>query len=112
WASDKRTTKMNAEIERDWCRLYAQSHVVIGVHGSNMLLPTAHAAGCVEVLMEERDRNVVQDLSVRYNDRRQLFFYCFVDQYAAQSSDAVKVGGMYRQFENHYPTLLLKQYRS
>lgn len=112
WASDKRTTKMNAEIERDWCRLYAQSHVVIGVHGSNMLLPTAHAAGCVEVLMEERDRNVVQDLSVRYNDRRQLFFYRFVDQYAAPSSVAVKVVGMYRNYENCYRNMVLNQYHS
>lgn len=110
WASDKRAAKITTEIEREWCRLYARSHVVIGVHGSNMLLPTAHAAGCVEVLMEARNRNVVQDLSVRYNDRRQLFFYRFVDQYASPRSVASKVVGIYWNYENCYRNMVLNQY--
>lgn len=110
WASDKRALKITTDIERDWCRMYAQSHVVIGVHGSNMLLPTAHAVGCVEVLMEERNRNIVQDLSVRYNDRRQLFFYRFVDQYASPSSVAAKVVAIYRNYENCYRNMVQNQY--
>lgn len=110
WASDKRAVRITTDIERDWCRMYAQSHVVIGVHGSNMLLPTAHAAGCVEVLMEQRNRNIVQDLSVRYNDRRQLFFYRFVDQYAPPSSVAAKVVAIYRNYENCHRNMVLNQY--
>lgn len=111
WASDQRTTRMTPEVEREWCRIYAKSHVIIGIHGSNMLLPTAHAAACVEVLMAERDRNVVQDLSVRYNDRRQLFFYRLVDQYAPPSSVATKAVGIYRNYENCYRNMVLNQYR-
>ncbi|HLT71503.1 MAG TPA: hypothetical protein VKZ75_02580 [Cyclobacteriaceae bacterium] len=110
WASDRRAVKITPEIEREWCRMYAQSHVVIGIHGSNMLLPTAHAAGCVEVLMQDRYRNIVQDLSVRYNDRRQLFFYRFVDQYAAPSSVAAKVVAIYRNYENCYRNFVLNQH--
>jgi hypothetical protein len=109
-ASDQRTTKMTPEVEREWCRIYAKSHVIIGVHGSNMLLPTAHAAACVEVLMDERNRNVVQDLSVRYNDRRQLFFYRLVDQYARPTSVAVKAVGIYKNYENCYRNMVLNQY--
>jgi hypothetical protein len=43
WASDVndlRTERMDVEVERSWCRAYAKSQVVVGVHGSNMLLPT------------------------------------------------------------------------
>ncbi|HLT73400.1 MAG TPA: hypothetical protein VKZ75_12145 [Cyclobacteriaceae bacterium] len=109
-ASDQRTTRMNPDVEREWCRIYAKSHVIIGAHGSNMLLPTAHAAACVEVLMEERNRNIVQDLSVRYNDRRQLFFYRFADQYASPSSIAVKAVGIYKNYENCYRNMVLNQY--
>jgi len=47
---DERKNTVNDSVERDWCSNYARSHVVIGVHGSNMLLPTAHAAACVEIL--------------------------------------------------------------
>lgn len=111
WARDKRTTRMNREVEQEWCRTYAMSHVVIGVHGSNMLLPTAHAAGCVEVLMEERNRNIVQDISVRYNDRRQLFFYRFVDQFVAPRSVAAKAVAIYKNYENCFRNMVLNLYR-
>jgi len=83
YAHDRRKTTVNESIEGDWCRIYAQSHLVIGVHGSNMLLPTAHAAGCIEILPEDRYGNIVQDISVRYADRRQLYFYRFANQYAS-----------------------------
>jgi hypothetical protein len=64
--------------------------VVIGIHGSNMLLPTALAAGCVEILPEDRYGNMVQDISVRYTNRQQLFFYRFADQYSSPQSIANK----------------------
>lgn len=110
-ATDQRTTRMTPEVEREWCRIYAKSHVIIGVHGSNMLLPTAHAAACVEVLMAERNRNIVQDISVRYNDRRQLFFYRYADQFASPASVAVKAVGIYRNYDNCYRNMILNQYR-
>ncbi len=88
WASDVndlRTERMDVEVERSWCRAYAKSQVVVGVHGSNMLLPTALAAGCVEILPHDRLGNIVQDISVRYADRMQLFLYRFVDEFASPS---------------------------
>ena len=41
-------------VERALCDRYAQSHVVVGVHGSHMLLPSAHAGAVIELMPEER----------------------------------------------------------
>lgn len=89
--NDKRAVAVTPQIEKDWCLIYSQSHVVFGVHGSNLLLPTAHAAACVEILPTDRHGNMVQDLSVRYNNRLQLFCYRFVDQYASPKLVADKI---------------------
>lgn len=96
--NDQRTVSVTPTIERDWCRIYSQSHVVFGVHGSNLLLPSAHAAACVEVLPSDRYGNMVQDLSVRFTNRLQLFCYRFVDQYASPRSVAIKITSMIRDF--------------
>lgn len=53
-----------------------------------MILPTAHAAGCIEILPYDRYENIVQDISVRYEDRLQLFHYRFVDEFAGPNDVA------------------------
>ncbi len=79
WISDLRLAKMNDEAERRWCERYAESHLVIGVHGSNMLLPSAHAGGVIELIGEERQGNFPQDILFRRSDAREMFFrYRFV----------------------------------
>ncbi|HEY3387535.1 MAG TPA: hypothetical protein VGK46_13555, partial [Saprospiraceae bacterium] len=99
YANDERKIKIDASTETAWCRTYAKSHIVIGVYGSNMLLPTALAAGCVEILPEDRYGNIVQDITVRYNDRLQLFFYRFVDQFANPASVSSKAIAILRDYE-------------
>lgn len=96
---DLRTLRMDQATELKWCRAYAQSQVVVGVHGSNMILPTAHAAGCVEILPYDRYGNMVQDISVRYNDRMQLFMYRFTDEYTRPRDVARHVVSMFQDFE-------------
>jgi len=110
YAVDERQWNVNPSVERVWCSIYAQSHVVIGVHGSNMLLPTAHAAGCVEVLPEDRYGNMVQDLSVRYDNRLQLFFYRFADQFSKPTSIAEKAVDMIRGYELFYNNMCRNVY--
>ncbi len=79
WISDLRLTKMGAEAERRWCERYAESHIVVGVHGSNMLLPSAHAGGVIELISEDRQGNYLQDILFRRSDAREMFFrYRFV----------------------------------
>lgn len=96
---DLRTMRMDLATELEWCRAYARSQVVVGVHGSNMILPTAHAAGCVEILPYDRYGNIVQDISVRYNDRMQLFMYRFVDEFARPRAVARHVVSMFKDHE-------------
>ncbi len=79
WISDLRLTKLDDEAERSWCERYAGSHIVIGVHGSNMLLPSAHSGSVIEIIGNERWGNYLQDILFRTSDPRDMFFrYRFV----------------------------------
>lgn len=109
--TDARATTVNEEKELEWCRMYSHSHVVVGFHGSNMLLPTAFSAGCVEILPEDRYANILQDIAVRYADRRQAFFYRFADQYSRPSTVAEKVVSMIRDYDEFNKNMCRNQYR-
>lgn len=70
WIRDLRTCHIDAKQEHTWCEQFAHSHVVIGVHGSNMLLPSAHAGSVVDLMPPDRWGNAVQDMLVRADDAR------------------------------------------
>jgi hypothetical protein len=74
WINDLRTTAIDDKAEKTWCERYARSHVVIGVHGSNMLLPSAHAGATVELMLPERWGNMIQDLLMPDLDSRETLF--------------------------------------
>lgn len=80
WIKDLRLTELNPAAERRWCERYAASHTVVGVHGSNMLLPSAHAGSVIELLGAERQGNFLQDILFRGGGdaRETLFRYRFV----------------------------------
>jgi hypothetical protein len=86
WIKDLRENELNTERERQWCARYAESHVVVGVHGSNMLLPSAHAGSVVELLGEDRWGNFLQDILFRPGDPREMFFrYRFIEDHVPAS---------------------------
>ncbi|MBK7944207.1 MAG: hypothetical protein IPJ85_02355 [Flavobacteriales bacterium] len=95
---DLRTRSMSVETELAWCHAYARSQIVVGVHGSNMLLPTALAGGCIEVLPHDRYGNIVQDVAVRCSDVMQLFLYRFVDEFASPRTIARHANSMLAHF--------------
>lgn len=101
-ANDLRTKAINDAVEHSWIQAYAESQIVVGVHGSNMLLPTAHAAACIEILPYDRYGNIVQDISVRRHDRLQLFLYRFVDEFASPSAIAAQAVAMFTEFDNYH----------
>ncbi|MCA1634740.1 MAG: hypothetical protein LC802_13870 [Acidobacteria bacterium] len=80
WVEDLRRPSTDDEGERRWCERYAASHVVVGVHGSNMLLPSGHAGAVVELIGPERWGNFTQDILFHEaNDCREtLFRYRFL----------------------------------
>ncbi|MEJ7848045.1 MAG: hypothetical protein WKF92_08165 [Pyrinomonadaceae bacterium] len=84
WISDLRLTKLDDDAERRWCERYAKSHIVVGVHGSNMLLPSAHAGSVIEIIGGERWGNYLQDILFRTSDPREMLFrYRFVPHSSA-----------------------------
>jgi hypothetical protein len=72
--TDMRSLEINEYVEKAWCERYAKSHVVIGVHGSNMLLPSAHAGAVVELVPVERWGNLIQDILVAGQDTRETMY--------------------------------------
>ena len=72
WIADLRTMEINEHTERAWCKRYAQSHVAVGIHGSNMLLPSAHAGAVVELVPPERWGNLIQEILVAAQDVREV----------------------------------------
>ncbi len=70
WVDDRRVIEFSDTIERELCQVYAESRVVLGVHGSNMLLPSAHAGMTVDLMPKERWGNFAQDVIFQENDPR------------------------------------------
>lgn len=70
WIEDHRVDRFDDETERRLCRLYAESRLVIGVHGSNMLLPSAHGGMTIDLMPSDRWPNVAQDILYQEADSR------------------------------------------
>jgi hypothetical protein len=70
WIDNQIVNNFDANIEKELCRLYADSRVVIGVHGSNMLLPSAHAGMTVDLMPDDRWGNFAQDILYQESDVR------------------------------------------
>lgn len=62
WITDIRFAKPNFSQENKLCSVYSESRVVFGVHGSNMLLPSAHAGATIDLLPSSRLGNYAQDI--------------------------------------------------
>lgn len=74
WIADLRVPRPSAEDERTACRRYAASHLAIGVHGSSMLLPSAHAGATLGIAWSPHLGNAFQDLLVREREPRLALF--------------------------------------
>jgi hypothetical protein len=100
WIKDLRRTKLNADDEREWCRRYAGSQAVVGVHGSNMLLPSAHAGGVIELLPEDRQGNFLQDILVRPTDARETLFRYRFAPLSTSPDDLVRMVEVLLRYED------------
>ncbi len=61
---DLRRVTIDPSDELAWCAAYARSRVVVGVHGSHMLLPSALAGAVVDLLPQSKLPNIAQDLII------------------------------------------------
>lgn len=78
WITDLRRGAIDETTEREWCGRAAESHVVVGVHGSHMLLPSGHAGATIELLPRQRIVNILQDLLVPVDGPREAMYRCRV----------------------------------
>jgi hypothetical protein len=79
WIEDLRVEKYSTETERATAQRYAQSRVVVGIHGSNMLLPSGLAGMTIELVPPGKWDCLPLDLLINEKDARlALFRYRFV----------------------------------
>ncbi|WP_293358947.1 MULTISPECIES: hypothetical protein [unclassified Microcoleus] len=69
WVEDFRVDKFDEKTERQLCQVYSESRLVIGIHGSNMLLPSGHAGMTIDMI-DERWGNFAQDILYQEKDPR------------------------------------------
>lgn len=77
WIEDLRVDRFDEKTERELCKVYSESRLVIGVHGSNMLLPSGHAGMTIDLMLngkEERWYNFAQDILYQETDPRVAAF--------------------------------------
>jgi|YelNatPaOPRAMG01_1025707.scaffolds.fasta_scaffold00265_43 hypothetical protein len=96
---DKRTNHVTEKIEEDWCKIYSQSHIVIGIHGSNMILPSALAGGVIEILPELRLNNITQDIAADYKGNMLLYMCRFVNEFSTPREIANNALSMIKSFK-------------
>lgn len=70
WIDNKTVQKIDADQEKNLCHIYSESRVIIGVHGSNMLLPSAHAGMVIDLMPDDRWGNFAQDILYQEKDFR------------------------------------------
>ena len=70
WIDDRRVDRFSEDGERQTCKIYSESRLVIGVHGSNMLLPTAHGGMAIDLMPLDRWGNFAQDILYPMEDLR------------------------------------------
>jgi hypothetical protein len=100
--NDQRKIKLTTVEEKDWCQLYSQSHIVIGIHGSNMLIPTALSAGFVEILPRHKIRHLSEDTLMDYNSRYTHFLGRYVDHFASPELISQHIVSLIRDFPYIY----------
>jgi len=84
WIEDCRVERFNETTEKETCQIYSESRLVIGLHGSNMLLPSG-LAGMTLDLIENRWGNFAQDILYQEkNPRLASFRYRYLPSQVSQ----------------------------
>jgi hypothetical protein len=74
YINDLRIDAFNEKSEKELCKVYSESVLVIGVHGSGMLLPSAHSGMTISLMPSKRWGNYAEDILFSENDIRLACF--------------------------------------
>ncbi|WP_162417418.1 hypothetical protein [Cyclobacterium roseum] len=99
---DERVPHIVESVERRWNEIFRTSQVVIGVHGSHMLIPTALAAGFVEILPRHKVPHLTEDIGQQHGGRLGPFLGRFVDEFSSPRLVAHHVLSMVKGFGRVY----------
>ena len=111
WIADHRVEKFNKATEIDLCKMYTQSYIVIGVHGSNMLLPSGHANMTIDIMPKGRWGNLAQDVLYQEDDCRMATYrYRYIPIETLAKTVAHIAVSMMAGFKN-YHQVMLKDYQ-
>ena len=90
---------LTSEQEQAWAAAYARSHVVVGVHGSHLLLPTGLAGSFVELLPDEKIVHLGEaTLQAHRNPNHQHLLGRFLPLNSSPGRVAAHVLAMLREF--------------
>jgi hypothetical protein len=97
--ADHRTDQILPETEIQWNVIYAKSHLVIGVHGSHMMIPSALAAGFINIVPRYKIEHMVEDTVLPYSNRLLQFLGRFLDEFSSPDLVSKHAVSMIKGFE-------------
>ena len=95
---DMRVLEISADTEKIWNRRFAESQLVIGVHGSHMMIPTALAAGFINIVPRYKIDQLAEDSLLHHPHRMLQFMGRFLDEFSSPQLLTQHVVSMIRQF--------------
>ena len=96
--NDCRKSNIDKIGELEWCSLYAKSHIIIGVHGSNMLIPSALSAGFIEIVPRYKINNLTEDIAMNRVGGYMHFLGRYLDEFSSLRLIASHVTSMLNGF--------------
>lgn len=99
---DLRQLNMTEDSEKKWCQAFAQSHLVVGVHGSNMMIPTALSAGFIELLPTHKIPFISEDILMKHPGRYQTFLGRHLNMFTSTRFITRHIISIYKDFSYLY----------
>lgn len=112
WIRDNRISEFNQVKEKKMCLRYSRLTLIIGVLGSHMILPAAHAASVIELVPRRMWSNLGQNIinpshQSFYDVRLRLFLHRFlpIDIRISTLAQLIKSQVLDRQYaKKYFPT--------
>jgi len=100
WIADCRVASFDEVSERTTARLYSDSRIVIGIHGSNMLLPSGLAGMTIDLMPGDKWQCLPEDILFQEPDPRiAAFRYRFIPVSTGLATTAQLATSMLQQLQ-------------
>ncbi len=99
---DQRVNQILPATEEQWNTIFCESQLVIGVHGSNMLIPSYLAAGFINIVPRYKIKHIAEDTSPPHTNRYLHFLGRHLDEFSSTRLVALHAGSMIKDFPYLY----------